>query len=403
MKFCINCGAQLADEAKFCVNCGAQLNTPASGGTPDEVKGIETDDLDDALITSEFETKAPDDEGEFTGVSWSDSKSKKRAFVKDSELPQQPQQPIQTQQPQQPIQTQQPQQPIQQQQPQQPIQQQQQWQPQQQPQQQQWQQPQQPQQQWQQQPPQQPWPQQQWPTQNEEKRGLFSNKWLVALLALIPIAIVAALLFKGGDSEIEPGDYKMDEQETTEQVQQSNHSQQSVDGQPNEQHAQGANFTLDKITSMIAQEYDEYVVDDRMTVEGSEACLIIPKGATDRSNRLVLRLYADELKGINGITNEEIGDLLSKILDANAGVIAKNVKTEKPYKVHYDENADGSYLPHCYTYMNWKDGKGARSWSYGEATLIDRSVLCGVAVATDEAELRALSDIYMEVVQVFNQ
>lgn len=385
MKFCINCGAQLADEAKFCVNCGAQLNTPASGVTPDEVKSIETDDLDDAPITSEFETKAPDDEGEFTGVSWSDSKSKKRAFVKDSELPQQPQQQ------QQPIQTQQPQQPIQQQQ---------QWQSQQQPQQQQWQQP---QQQWQQQPQQQPWPQQQWPTQNEEKRGLFSNKWLVALLALIPIAIVAALLFKGGENESEPGDYKMDQQETTEQVQQSNQSQQSVDGQPNEQHAQGASFTLDKITSMITQEYDEYVVDDRMTVEGSEACLIIPKGATDRSNRLVLRLYADELKDINGITNEEIGDLLSKILDANAGVIAKNVKTEKPYKLHYDENADGSYLPHCYTYMNWKDGKGARSWSYGEATLIDRSVLCGVAVATDEAELRALSDIYMEVVQVFNQ
>ena len=404
MKFCINCGAQLADEAKFCVNCGAQLNAPASGGNPDDGKGLEPDAPDD-VITSELETKAPDDEGEFTGVSWSEPKSKKRAFVKDSELPQQPQQPIQAQQPQQPIQAQQPQQPIQAQQPQQqPMPPQQQWQqqPQQQPMppQQQWQQPQ--QQQWQQQP-QQQWPQQQRPTEDEEKRGPFSNKWLIALLALIPIAIGAALLFKGGGSESEPGDYKTGEPETTEQIQQSNHSQESEESQPNEQQAQGASLTLDKITSMIAQEYDEYVVDDRMTVEGSEACIIIPKGASDRSNRLVLRLYADELKGINGITNEEIGDLLSKIVDANAGVIAKNVKTEKPYKVHYDDNADGSYLPHCYTYINWKDGKGIRSWSYGEATLIDRSVLSGVAVATDEAELRALCDIYMEVVQVFKQ
>jgi uncharacterized membrane protein len=36
MKFCTNCGAQLADEAKFCTNCGTKMNTqPAPAPVPE--------------------------------------------------------------------------------------------------------------------------------------------------------------------------------------------------------------------------------------------------------------------------------------------------------------------------------------------------------------------------------
>lgn len=375
MKFCIQCGSELPEEAKFCRNCGATVDSPDSGMASDTHYNAATGDV---------ETVALDAEGEFVGADWSDAQSKKSVFVKDSEASAQGQQPVQPQQPMpQPPMQQQPQQQWPQQ-PQQPMQQpQQQW-------------PQQPQQQWQQ-------PQQQWPT--EEKRSIFGNKGLWAVLGLIPLALVAAFLFKGNatDKADVPNTPNTVQEETFEQILQDKQEQLVQDDQQGDVSQYGdmdsQEVTIAKFTFTLP---DEYKVEDRMIVEDNEAVLIVPKGAADHTNRLILRYYQDELEGINGITNEEIGDMLTRIMDANAGVIARNVTTEKPYKVQYDDNADGTYFPHCYSYMNFTNGNGARSWVYGEATLIKRSILCGVAVATDEAELRALTDIYMEVVQAAN-
>ena len=348
MKFCIQCGSEIPEEAKFCRNCGAKVDSAESGMASDAHYNAATGDV---------ETVAPDAEGEFVGIGWSDAKSKKSVFVKDSDASAHGQQPVQPQQPQQPMQ-QQPQKPMPQQ------------------------------------------PQQQWST--EEKRSIFSNKGLWAVLALIPLAIVAAFLFKGRATDKTDAPNTVQE-ETFEQILQDKQEQPVQNDQQGDVSQYGdmdsQEVTIGKITFTLP---DEYMVEDRMVVEDNEAILIIPKGAADRTNRLVLRLYQDELEGINGITNEEIGDMLTRIVDANAGVIAKNVTTEKPYKVFYDDNADGTYFPHCYSYLNWTNDNGARSWVYGEATLIKRSILCGVAVTTEEAELMALTDIYMEVVQAAN-
>lgn len=51
MKFCMQCGAELSEEAKFCRSCGAKVSSSEALGT----------------------FKAPDDEGEFVLTSWKES------------------------------------------------------------------------------------------------------------------------------------------------------------------------------------------------------------------------------------------------------------------------------------------------------------------------------------------
>ena len=71
--------------------------------------------------------------------------------------------------------------------------------------------------------------------------------------------------------------------------------------------------------------------------------------------------------------------------------------TDGRYDVHYEDNADGKYFPHCYTFLNLKKSN-KRIYTYTESTLVSGNVLTGCAVATDEAELAALMDIYSAVV-----
>lgn len=80
MKYCMNCGAELTDEAKFCRNCGTPTNNPNKGGdgptvtarTSDDGEGIVIDAPEDATVTISdmHETEAPDADGEFVVASW---------------------------------------------------------------------------------------------------------------------------------------------------------------------------------------------------------------------------------------------------------------------------------------------------------------------------------------------
>lgn len=355
MKTCNECGAPLSDDAQFCLSCGADVVTP------------ETDN-------------APNPE--------------------ENTVPTQPQQPVQQQPMQQPVQPQ----PVQQQPamypqaaPQQPMQQ---------------------HPPMRQQPaPQQPMPQYQQPMQQptmypqpEQNRGTSNKTLLYVLIPLLVVGAAVAILFATGVFSGKKDAAKSEQTEVAAQVEQSTQVQDQEqpseeENQPTEQSNEGdQNVTLCGITFPLAEDYE---VIDRKKLNDSEACLIVPKGAADRSNRLVLRIYPHELEGVNGITSEEIGDLLSRIVDTNAGVFANKEKSgfklDRPYKIHYDDNANGSYFPHCYTYLNWTDREGKYSRSYTEATLVKRIVVSGSAIATDQGELNALTDIYSEVVQAANK
>ena len=354
MKSCIHCGAQLSDDDQFCLSCGADVEKPTTDGGPRADDVVNNEPMKNTVPTQPQAQSVP-------------------------QYPPMHQQPVQPQPTtyQQPVQ----QYPPVQQQPVQP----------------------------------QPATYQQ-PTYQEPQQNRGSNS-KVLLYTLIPLAVigaVVAILFATGVFSGKKDAAKADSQEVTAQVQpssdpeqsgeqeQTNPVQQSDENQPNASDVQ--NITLCGITFPLAPDYK---VEERTTLKDSEACLIVPKGATDRSNRLILRIYPNELEGVNGITGEEIGDLLHEKLDANAGVLANKEKSgynlDQKYKIHYDDNADGSYFPHCYTYLSWTDRNGKRSRSYSEATLVKRIVVTGTAVATAGAELRAFTDIYSEVVQSANE
>ena len=69
MKYCMNCGAELTDEANFCWKCGTPTNNPHRGAgsptvtarTSDDGKGIVIDAPEGATVTisDAHETKAP--------------------------------------------------------------------------------------------------------------------------------------------------------------------------------------------------------------------------------------------------------------------------------------------------------------------------------------------------------
>lgn len=349
MKTCNECGAPLSDDAQFCLSCGADVIPPETDNNP----------------------------------------------MQENTVQGQPQQPVQQQPP-----MRQQQAPIQQQPVQQPTPQMQQHPP------------------MRQQPaPQQPMPQYQQPMQQptmypqpEQNLGTSNKTLLYVLIPLVVVGAAVAILFATGVFSGKKDAAKSEQTEVAAQVEQSTQIQDQEqpseeENQPTEQSNQGdQNVTLCGITFPLAEDYE---VIDRNTLKDGEACLIVPKGAADRSNRLIIRIYPHELEGVNGITSEEIGDLLSRIVDANAGVFANKEKSgfklDRPYKIHYDDNANGSYFPHCYTYLNWTDREGKYSRSYTEATLVKRIVVSGSAIATDQGELNALTDIYSEVVQAANK
>lgn len=364
MKTCNECGAPLSDDAQFCLSCGADVIPPETDNTPIQEN---TEPVEQQPV-------------------------QQHPPMRQQPAPQQPapQQPMQQyQQPmQQPTPQMQQQPPMRQQPaPQQPA-------------------PQQPMPQYQQ-------PMQQQPTmypQPEQNRGTSNKTLLYVLIPLVVVGAAVAILFATGVFSGKKDAAKPEQTEVAAQVEQSTQVQDqelpSEEGnQPTEQSNEGdQNVTLCGITFPLAEDYE---VIDRKKLNDSEACLIVPKGAADRSNRLVLRIYPNKLDGVDGITNEEIGDLLHGIVDANAGVFANKEKSgfklDRAYKIHYDDNANGSYFPHCYTYLNWTDREGKYSRSYTEATLVKRIVVSGSAIATDQGELNALTDIYSEVVQAANE
>lgn len=136
---------------------------------------------------------------------------------------------------------------------------------------------------------------------------------------------------------------------------------------------------------------EDYELVDRRTVENGETCLIQPIGGTGE-NRLIVSVLPNILEGINGLTNEEVGQMLSAFVDSFVGTLADGDN----YKVVYDDNANGTYFPCSYCYYNWVED-GFRHLSYTEALLVEGNIVSGCAIAIDEGELAALTDIMATV------
>ena len=162
-------------------------------------------------------------------------------------------------------------------------------------------------------------------------------------------------------------------------------------------------ITVGSVSFYLAPDYEDHSRFPRS--DGSEACTIVPKNRKDNT-RLILRINPEELRNVNGLTDEEIKQILFRYVNDHAGAFAKEkngYKLESKYQVRYNKNADGSYFPHCYSYLNWRESDGKHYLSYTEAALVNRTIVCGTAIATDKGELKALTEIYSDVVQAANE
>ena len=144
---------------------------------------------------------------------------------------------------------------------------------------------------------------------------------------------------------------------------------------------------------------DEFEVSGREQLSDGEALMISPKVNPD-NDRLVLRIYPDALAGIDGLTSEEVSDMLKNAVDALAGVIAKpekksGFKLDGAYRIHFE---DDPHCPQAYTSFSGTDKRGQPFFLHAEATLVSGFLVSGCAIAMGKGPLDDLVAVYQEAV-----
>lgn len=334
MRFCTHCGAQVPDNSKFCTACGTPIDAP------DEATVVISDPEEEVV-------EASDVEGEFTAASWS---------------PEPAAQPVKQPQPQARVRPQP--QPQVQPQPVRPVQ----------------------------------------PvikeTSQPKKKGFFSYVWLfIKVLIIAILAVMVAVFLRGvyigytSSAEApqvtveDDGFQSLADLSATERAEYEKALLERTDKKSAEK--KSAKVKVGPVKFLLA---GDYKIASREHMQNAEACIIVPKNATNQDNRLKVVIMAGEPEDNTGLSSEEIGYILKN----NLRDLVEEL-TDGRYDVHYEDNADGKYFPHCYTFLNLKKSN-KRIYTYTESTLVSGNVLTGCAVATDEAELAALMDIYSAVV-----
>lgn len=166
-------------------------------------------------------------------------------------------------------------------------------------------------------------------------------------------------------------------------------------------HAQSPQkITVGTVTFELAPDYKE---EGRMSLsDGSEVCLILLKGSKTR-DRLVLKINPKQLRNVNGLTDDEIKKILFKYVHGNTQIFYDKVRLDQKFKILYNNNADGTYFPHCYNYISWKEKNGTQYFNYSEAALVNRIIVCGSVITADKAEFQGLREVFSDVVAAANQ
>lgn len=237
-------------------------------------------------------------------------------------------------------------------------------------------------------------------TSQPKKKGFFSYVWLFIKVLIIAILAVMVAVFLRGvyigytSSAEEPqvtveddGFQSLADLSATEREEYEKALLERTDKKSAEK--KSAKVKVGPVKFLLA---GDYKIASREHMQNAEACIIVPKNATNQDNRLKVVIIAGEPEDNTGLTSEEIGYILKN----NLRDLVEEL-TDGRYDVHYEDNADGKYFPHCYTFLNLKKSN-KRIYTYTESTLVSGNVLTGCAVATDEAELAALMDIYSAVV-----
>lgn len=142
---------------------------------------------------------------------------------------------------------------------------------------------------------------------------------------------------------------------------------------------------------------DGYGIKGRTQLNSGESVMICPD-TNPNNDRLIMNIYPDVLAGINGLTSEEVSDMLTDAVNKLAGVIAREdsgFQLDNAYRVLFK---DDPYCPTAYSNLSGLDKKGNPFQLRSEAVLVNGNIISGCAIASSKKALDKLVDIFREAV-----
>ena len=140
----------------------------------------------------------------------------------------------------------------------------------------------------------------------------------------------------------------------------------------------------------------DYSVRKQENLGGGESVKITSK--SNPNDFLYAEVQKEGLSNVRNLNSDQVADLLAVRVQYLNTVMPGVRMTEEP-KIYFDDNSDGYYHQHAYSYGKGKDAQGRNVRTYTEATLVNKKMItAGYAVAADQGELNALTDIYADVV-----
>jgi len=138
-----------------------------------------------------------------------------------------------------------------------------------------------------------------------------------------------------------------------------------------------------------------YTSKARQNLGGGQSMQINRPNSNDQ---LYLEVQKQGLSNVRNLSSDQVGDLLyTRVQYLNT--VMPGVRMNGEPKIYYDDNSDGYYHPHAYSYAKGRDDRGRNVDIYTEATLINKNTItAGCVIAADKKEFEALTDIYVDAV-----
>ena len=115
-------------------------------------------------------------------------------------------------------------------------------------------------------------------------------------------------------------------------------------------------------------------------------------------DNLYVEVQSEGLSNVRNLNSDQVAQLLAVRVQYLNTVMPGVQMTGDP-KIYFDNNADGYYHQHAYSYGKGKDANGRTVEVYTEATLVNKQkITAGMVIAADKNEFNALNDIYVDVV-----
>lgn len=144
---------------------------------------------------------------------------------------------------------------------------------------------------------------------------------------------------------------------------------------------------------------DEFEVHGREQLTGEEALMIQPKINPD-NDRMVLKVQPDALLGIDGLTSEEVSDMLTAAVNSLTDIIVNPSRKsgwtlDQPYRVRFEDDDE---FAKAYCSFSAKDKQKEAVLVYAEASLVNGYIVSVCAVARGKGPLNDMVSVYHDLI-----